>query len=477
MVARTSFAYDQGHRLIDMTHRNQADAVLDRFALQYDGANRIIRLTDIDGATGYRYDQADRLTGSDHAATGNPDEAYQYDANGNRVSSSLHGTGYQTGSGNRLVTDGVYDYVYDGRGNLIRRTNIATGAVRDMAWDYRNRLVELDDRSSLGGAPTQTVQYAYDAFNRRIAKSVDGDGSGPAAAARTSFAYDGQNVILEFIDPDGVSGPAAATKSARNFFGPATDQVLAREDAGGTVAWMLTDHLGTVRDLVSSNGSVVNHLTYDSYGNLIAQTDTSHTSRYRFTGREYDEETGLSFHRARYYDPKVGRFLSEDPIGFLGQDTNLFRYGGGNPMSLKDSSGLEVDLNLLPPSQAPGTRSLANSSSTVTVAVHGKADGKGFIDAKGNNLPTTELASLIRSNPDYKPGKKIVLVSCQSGKGSSPAAKDLAEILNSDVEAPTGDVLILEPYDKPTVQDGKFKTFEPTYKPNVLERFVLWLSN
>ncbi|MEQ1848826.1 MAG: hypothetical protein ABL983_25020, partial [Nitrospira sp.] len=290
MAARTSFTYDQGHRLTDMTHRNQADAVLDRFALQYDGANRIIRLTDLDGATDYSYDQADRLTGSDHAALGSPDEAYQYDANGNRVSSSLHGTAYQTGSGNRLESDGVYAYMYDGRGNLIRRTNIATGAVRDLMWDYRNRLVELDDRSSLGGAPTQTVQYAYDAFNRRIAKSIDGDGSGPSAAARTSFAYDGQNVILEFLDPDGVSGPTAATKIARNFFGPATDQILARENAAGLVDWMLTDHMGTVRDLVSSVGTVVNHLTYDSYGNLIAQTDPSHTSRYRFTGREYDEE-------------------------------------------------------------------------------------------------------------------------------------------------------------------------------------------
>jgi RHS repeat-associated protein len=350
------------------------------------------------------------------------------------------------------------------------------GAIYYMNWDSRNRLIEVNDHLSSGGAATQTVQYTYDAFNRRIAKSVDGDGVGPTATVRTTFTYDGQNVILEFVDPDGLNGPLAAAKTARNLFGPATDQILARENVGGTVAWMLTDHLGTVRDLVSSNGSVVNHLTYDSYGNLIAQTDPAQTSRYRFTGREYDEETGLSFHRARYYDPKVGRFLSEDPISFVGQDTNLFRYASGNPVSLKDPSGLDVDLNLLPASQAPQTVSLKNSSSTVSVVVHGKADGKGFVDAKGNDLPTHELAKLIRANPDYEQGKKIELLSCQSGKGPNPAAQDLADILNSDVVAPTDDITIISTIDHPIAPGVKFKTFEPTYKPSLLQRMVLWFS-
>jgi YD repeat-containing protein len=118
-VANTAFSYDQGNRLTDMTHRNSATAVLDKFALQYDVANRITRVTDSDGVTDYSYDRDDRLTGANHASMGIPDEAYQYDANGNRLSSQLHGTGYQTGSGNRLATDGVYNYVYDDRGNLL----------------------------------------------------------------------------------------------------------------------------------------------------------------------------------------------------------------------------------------------------------------------------------------------------------------------------------------------------------------------
>jgi RHS repeat-associated protein len=76
---------------------------------------------------------------------------------------------------------------------------------------------------------------------------------------------------------------------------------------------------------------------YDPYGNPI-QGGT--TSGHAFTGREWDAETGLYYYRARYYDPKIGRFLSEDPIGLLG-GINLYAYVGNNPCNLKDPFGLE----------------------------------------------------------------------------------------------------------------------------------------
>ena len=60
---------------------------------------------------------------------------------------------------------------------------------------------------------------------------------------------------------------------------------------------------------------------------------------YRYTGREYDEDTGLYYYRNRWYDPEIGRFISEDPIGFAGGDINLYGYVGNNPLSFTDPSG------------------------------------------------------------------------------------------------------------------------------------------
>jgi RHS repeat-associated protein len=106
--------------------------------------------------------------------------------------------------------------------------------------------------------------------------------------------------------------------------------------------------LGTVKDLVNNSGTVVNHLIYDSFGNLVSQSNAGVDTRYRFTGREFDGETGLYYYRARYYDAQVGRFVGSDPIGFNGEDTNLYRYVGNSPINWTDPSGLEKNHTDLP---------------------------------------------------------------------------------------------------------------------------------
>jgi RHS repeat-associated protein len=140
------------------------------------------------------------------------------------------------------------------------------------------------------------------------------------------------------VDPDG-SGPTSPAISMRYLHGPSVDQIMAQESANGDVQWMLTDHLGTVRDLVNNNGEVVNHLKYDSYGNVIAESDPAVGTRYKYTGREFDSETEMQYNRARYYDAAIGRFISEDPIGFAGGDANLYRYVANAPIDSNDPTG------------------------------------------------------------------------------------------------------------------------------------------
>jgi len=127
--------------------------------------------------------------------------------------------------------------------------------------------------------------------------------------------------------------------------------------AGGvtTTFWTLADHEGTVRDIVSGTGAslgqVVEHRQYDSFGKILKRTAGATAGAallsgsgvgvaFGFAGRPLEERTGLSDNRARWYDPAVGRFASEDPSGFKGGDANLFGYVGNDPLNRVDPSGL-----------------------------------------------------------------------------------------------------------------------------------------
>lgn len=341
LVIGSSFVYDDLNRLMSMRHDNAGDSAVAFYDFDYDTASRITAITDIDGRTDYTYDDRDQLTVADRdAADTRGDENYSYDANGNRTDSHLHSTDYVTGPGNRLLSDGTYDYDYDDEGNMILRTETATGAVRQFEWDHRNRLRRVTDRASAAGVITNEATYTYDALDRRIAKTVDADGEGAAVETTEHYVYDGIHVLLEFTDGDGSGSVDQPVLSVRNLFGPGVDQVLAQEViASAQTRWLLADHLGTVRDIVDDTSSVLNHILYDSYGNVISQTDSLITTRYLFTGREFDVETGLYYYRARYYDAGIGRFISEDPIGFVSGDFNLTRYVSNVPITFVDPFG------------------------------------------------------------------------------------------------------------------------------------------
>ncbi len=331
-VAGSTYGYDALNRLAGLTHHNTTATVAFE-TLTYDAAGRIATVTDGDGTTRYSYDAAGEVVGAAHGSAANPDETYAYDANGNRTASPGHATGTRTGPGNRLASDGTFNYEYDNEGNLVRRTEIATGKVRELAWDFRNRLTSVTDKDA-AGTVVQRVAFTYDALDRRVRKAV----TQASGTTQTLYVSDGYDVILEFLDKDGAAGPNAPALDRRYLRGPMVDQLLAQEDAAGTVLWPLADHLMTVRDVVGSSGAVVDHVTYDTFGNVLAQSNPAASSRDLFTGREYDVETGYYYYRSRYYAPDQGRFLGEDALG-LRADTNPFRYAGADPVNRSDPTG------------------------------------------------------------------------------------------------------------------------------------------
>jgi RHS repeat-associated protein len=181
------------------------------------------------------------------------------------------------------------------------------------------------------GEIIRTAEYTYDVYNQRIAKTVDADGDGSLAAVTERFVYGSdQNIALVFDENGNVNH--------RYLFGNGVDQIEA-DESNGTVRWALTDHLGSVRDVVDDSGTVLNHIVYDAFGGVTSQTDESVVFRYGYTARELDAESGLQYNRARYLDSFTGKFISEDPISFQAGDSNLYRYVFNSPLNGTDPSG------------------------------------------------------------------------------------------------------------------------------------------
>lgn len=303
----TSFSYDGLDRLSQLTH-TKAPATLSTNQYGYNTANKIASWLDSSGTRSFSYDSNDRLT-SVSAPGGN--ESYGYDAVGNRTSSHLSATyGYQ--ALNKLASTASASYTYDNNGNLLSKTD--GSGTRTSSWESENRLKQVTLPGGL------IVNYKYDALGRRIQRTT-------SAGADERFVYDGQDVLFD------LDSTLAVTTSYLN--GPGTDNHLRQTNTNTGVSYFLTDHLGTTSALTDSAGAVVETSNYDSFGNNAGSTRT----RYTYTGRERDPDTGLLYYRARFYDPEVGRFLSEDPIGLAG-GINLFAYVANNPVGYSDPSGL-----------------------------------------------------------------------------------------------------------------------------------------
>jgi RHS repeat-associated protein len=303
----TNYDYDGAGRLFDINNKFNT-TVISNYNYGYDDGNRLSGKNGTDGISTVAYGNDNQISSVNNATR--PDESYSFNALGIR-------SGWTTDplDKRRVLSDGTYQYQYDDEGNLTQKKEISTGKVTTYVWDYRNRLsrVNLDDGS--------IVEYGYDAQDKRVSKKING-------VVKEKYVYDGDDIALAVN--------AVGTIVERYLYGGGVDNVLSRVSAGTTV-WSLGDRQGSIVDLVDESGNVLNHFVYDSFGNRTATTAADF--RYGYTGRELDGETGLYYYRARYYDSSLGRFISEDPVGFSAGDTNLYRYVNNNPTNYNDPSG------------------------------------------------------------------------------------------------------------------------------------------
>ncbi|MBU1406366.1 MAG: hypothetical protein KKE82_02685 [Proteobacteria bacterium] len=261
-------------------------------------------------------------------------ENFVYGAVGNRLRGPGHADASVYNELNQLLANKTEEFRYDANGNLIYKAGLAEDDEDDyeqQGWSYEydleNRLVKA---TKIGDHGSRVISFKYDPFGRRIEKKVEEKEHRRTEASTTSYVYDNEDIILE------ISGKSAS----RYVHGPGIDEPLAMEQKRNTY-FFHADGLGSIVNLTDQRGRVVQSYEYSSFGRMKVHGGEV-KQPYGYTGREWDKETGLYYYRARYYDPKGGRFISKDPIGFAGGDVNLYRYVQNNPVSNIDPSGLRT---------------------------------------------------------------------------------------------------------------------------------------
>jgi len=261
-----------------------------------------------------------------------PSGSYAYDSVGNRKDPGAPAGGLDPA--NRLRRWQYLRMDYDATGNLIAKRTLkasdTTQVLRrdSLFWNAVGRLDSLHTRDSVGGLTR--VGFGYDGWGRRIRKST--------ASATSRYLWDGDALVMQ-LDTLG-------NRMAEYTYYPGTDnpESVRRHDRGDTTYYYLQDNPGKIVALLKKTGSttaIANHYAYDPFGVSQGGTVTV-PDALQFGAREYDAETQLYYNRARYYDPAVGRFVSEDPAG-LSAGINLYAYAGNDPVNNRDASGLCSD--------------------------------------------------------------------------------------------------------------------------------------
>ena len=305
----TTYSYDGLDRITSLVHANSGGTLIGN-SYTYDNVSNIGSWTNGSGSHSYGYDAVDRLTSATHSSQ--PNEAYNYDAAGNRTSSQSNGT-YSYQPLNKLTSTSTASYSYDNNGNPVSKTD-GSGTTL-FGWDEENHLKQVTLSSGL------VVNYKYDALGRRIQRTT-------SAGADERYVYDDVDVLFD------LNADWSVATTYLNGLG--VDNQLRQTSATTGVSYYLADHLGSTAGLTSAAGSLIEQLNYDSFGNGPGSAFT----RYTYTGRERDPDTGMFYSRARFYDPAIGRFLNEDPIGLLG-GPNLYAYVENQPLTAVDPFGLQ----------------------------------------------------------------------------------------------------------------------------------------
>jgi RHS repeat-associated protein len=265
------------------------------------------------GSVRYQYDPIGQLV--DAVPEKARAEVFRYDPAGNVYEAVSDENERAYGEGNRLLRKGVTDYTWDEAGRLSARVEHTPNG--DRVWSYFWNGAGLLERIST--PDRRSVQFAYDPFARRVSKHVmQHDGLALRVLRRTRFVWDGDVVAHEIREDLGEGEPVVHEKSYLFLEGslePAAHRdtdALANDDRSGGWFHYVNDPIGTPEHIVDAEGRIACDIERRVWGETKTSTGSRTDTALRFQGQYSDDETGLTYNRARYYDPQSGRYISAD---------------------------------------------------------------------------------------------------------------------------------------------------------------------
>ena len=275
-----------------------------------------------DGVTfdyAYTYDSVGRLLTVTKDST--LIEDYVYDTNGTRIYEKnmlrgIAGRSFTYSDEDHLLSAGDTTYQYNFDGFLTTRTQ----GTDVTTYDYSTR----GELLSVALPDGRLIEYVHDPLGRRIAKKVDG-------ALVKKYLWQGLTRLLAVYD---------GSDSLVQRFEYADGHMPVAMVSGGSTYYFTYDQVGSLRVVADASGNVIKKIDYDSFGNIIGDTNPSFEVPFGFASGLHDRDAGLVRFGFRDYDPDVGRWTAKDPILFAGGDTDLYGYCLNNPINLIDPLGL-----------------------------------------------------------------------------------------------------------------------------------------
>ena len=327
----TTYSYNLANWVTNLSNKNSSGATLSSYAYTYYASGNQKSKTDNTGkVTSYVYDGLGRLTSE--SEIGGVTLSYTYDSAGNRTKLTATGTesyviDYTYNNVNQLTSETKTEsgatettsYTYDANGNMLSKTS--PEGTQANTYNNLNQLVS----SITAGV---TISYTYNVDGIRTSKTV--------GTATTDYLLDGGNVVAESQNGDVT---ATYLRGAN----------LLSTDNGTSTSYYLFNAHGDVTGLTNGAQTIVKSYDYDAFGNEKEPSATD-DNPFRYCGEYFDKETGTYYLRARYYDPVVGRFTSQDSVRYTERSLptgnvidplslNYYTYSANNPVMYCDPSG------------------------------------------------------------------------------------------------------------------------------------------
>ena len=288
---RTEIEYNSIGQIASIIHYSPDNTPFEGQSFSYDKVGNILSETDHNGnVTTYTYDKLYRI--KEVRVNSALKESYTYDKVGNILTKTIDGqtTTFTYDAAHqletRVVTAGTTNYEYDVAGRLTQKSG--PDGITTYSYTEEDRLASVE----LPGG--KTIEYEYDAAGRLVSRD------------------DGTDDVDYLLDREHVYADFSGDQQIEQYYrGIETDELIGSTPEGEESRYYQQNHLKTVKVETGKYGDIEGRRTYSAYGQV--KSDTGISTRFGYTGRESDSDTGLSYYRARWYMPDAGRFTTLDP--------------------------------------------------------------------------------------------------------------------------------------------------------------------